>query len=339
MRFPRALYEHRTGGLLSTAPVFVVGMPRSGTTLVEQILAGHSRIHGAGELGTIPRIIAGLERWERKTGSGRHYPDCVDDLDPQVLHGIARNVLDELQAHAPEADHVCDKLPHNFQNIGLIRLLFPQAKIISVRRDPRDVAISNYFTDYAARHGGMGFAYDLDWIGEQLADHNLLMHHWYQIFPDDLLEVQYETLVADPEAGARRLLDYVGVDWEPEVLEFHTLQRAVKTASLWQVRQPIYHSSIHRWRHYEQPLAPVFAAMNRRIATVEPIKMVTLPEPGLLNAGVDEYREGDLDSAGVSLQADPAPHSRARCGAIHAGFAIRAQGSRGRRHRAYGQRG
>jgi len=295
--FPRALYENRTGGLGTTLPVFIVGMPRSGTTLVEQILAGHSRVHGAGELGTIPRAIAGLERWERKTGSGRHYPDCVDDLDPEVIHGIAQSVLDELQALAPKAAHICDKLPHNFQNIGLIRLLFPHAKIISVRRDPRDVAISNYFTDYAARHGGMGFAYDLDWIGEQLADHNLLMHHWYQVFPDDLLEIQYETLVADPEAGARQLLDYVGVDWEPQVLEFHTLKRAVKTASLWQVRQPIYGSSIQRWRHYEHALAPLFAATNRRIVCSETIEMITLPEPGMLNIGVDAYHEDDLDGA------------------------------------------
>ena len=158
--FPKALYEHRPGcGHETTVPVFVVGMPRSGTTLVEQIIAGHSRIHGAGELGTIPRVIAGLERWERHTGSGRRYPDCVDDLDPQVTRGIAENVLKELREYAPEADHVVDKLPHNFENIGLIKLLFPKAKIISVRRDPRDVAVSNYFIDYAGKHGGMGFAY------------------------------------------------------------------------------------------------------------------------------------------------------------------------------------
>ena len=121
--FPKALYEHRShSGNNSTLPVFVVGMPRSGTTLVEQIIAGHSRIHGAGELGTIPHVIAGLERWERHTGSGRRYPDCVDDLDPAVSRGIAENVLKELREYAPDADHVVDKLPHNFENIGLIRL-------------------------------------------------------------------------------------------------------------------------------------------------------------------------------------------------------------------------
>lgn len=297
--FSTAFFQHRPSadhGLDSTLPVFVVGMPRSGTTLVEQIIAGHSRIHGAGELGIIPRVIAGLERWERRSGSGRHYPDCMDDLDPGVSKGIAGNVLKELQEYDPEASHVVDKLPHNFENIGLIRFLFPRAKIISVRRDPRDIALSNYFTDYAAKHGGMGFAYDLDWIGEQLADHNLLMHHWQQVFPDEILEIQYEEVIADPESAARRMLDYIGVDWEAQVLDFNELERPVKTASVWQVRQPIYQSSKAKWRRYEKHLAPLVKATNRKI-TWDAIDMVTLPKPGWLNRGVDCYRERQLDEA------------------------------------------
>ncbi len=295
--FPKALYEHRPrSGHDTSLPVFVVGMPRSGTTLVEQILAGHSRIHGAGELGTIPRVIAGLERWERHTGSGRGYPDCVDDLDPRVTQGIATNVLREFTECAPGADHVVDKLPHNFENIGLIRLLFPRARIISVRRDPRDIAVSNFFIDYAGKHGGMGFAYDLDWIGEQLADHNLLMQHWQQVFPGQILEIQYEDVVDDPEGSARRMLDYIGVNWEPQVLEFDALTRPVKTASVWQVRQPLYAGSKARWQRYRAQLAPLITATNRKIIW-DPIDMVTLPEPGWLNAGVDHYRDGNLDAA------------------------------------------
>ena len=301
--YPEALYQQRAdSGGTSTLPVFVVGMPRSGTTLVEQIIAGHSAIHGAGELGTIPQIIAGLERWERRTGSGRHYPDCVDDLDPTVLRGIAQRALQDLQAFAPDAHHVVDKLPHNFQHIGLIRLLFPNAKIISVRRDPRDIAISNYFMDYAARHSGMGFAYDLDWIGEQLADHNLLMQHWHKVCAGEILEVNYEDLIDNPEIGARQLLTYIGVDWEPQVLDFHNLDRTVKTASVWQVRQPLYASSKSRWRRYRKHLQPLIAATNRRIR-FEPIEMVTLPEPGLLNTGVDLFRGGDLDGAEYRFKA------------------------------------
>jgi tetratricopeptide (TPR) repeat protein len=295
--FPEALYQQRAGsGVTSTLPVFVVGMPRSGTTLVEQIIAGHSAIHGAGELGAIPHVIAGLERWERRTGSGRHYPDCVDDLDPTVLRGIAQRTLQDLQAFAPDASHVVDKLPHNFEHIGLIRLLFPNAKIISVRRDPRDIAISNYLMDYAAKHSGMGFAYDLGWIGEQLADHTLLMQHWHRVCACEILEINYEDLIDNPEVGARRMLAHIGVDWEPQVLDFHNLDRSVKTASVWQVRQPLYASSKTRWRRYSNHLQPLIAATNRRIR-FQPIEMVTLPEPGWLNTGVDLFRRGDLDGA------------------------------------------
>ena len=301
--FSADLYRQRRDcGADSTVPVFVLGMPRSGTTLVEQIIAGHSQIHGAGELGVIPSVIAGLERWERHTGSGRGYPDCVDDLTPQAVQGFADKVLAELRTHAPQARHVVDKLPHNFENIGLIKFLFPQAKIISVRRDPRDIAVSNYFIDFAARHGGMGFAYDLGWIGEQLADHNILMQHWHQLFPGEILEVQYEDVVADNEGQARRMLDYIGVDWEPQVLNHAELERPVKTASVWQVRQPIYTTSKARWERYREHLAPLIRGTNAKI-TWQPITdMVSLPVPGLLEQGVACYREKRLDDAEYRFQ-------------------------------------
>jgi tetratricopeptide (TPR) repeat protein len=301
--FPSALYQHRTEcgyrGDDESLPVFVLGMPRSGTTLVEQIIAGHSQIFGAGELGVIPQRIQGLNRWERHVGSGRVYPDCIDDLDPQVSAGIARGILDELRELAtdkPAARHVVDKLPHNFESIGLIKFLFPHAKIISVRRDPRDIAISNYFTDYMAKHGGMGFAYDLGWIGEQLADHNLLIYHWHRIFPGQILEINYEDVVENTEAMARRMLDYIGVDWEPQVLNFSELERPVKTASVWQVRQPIYKTSTAKWMRYEKFLAPLIAGTNRKMAW-DSVEMVTLPEPGLLTRGVALYKADKLDEA------------------------------------------
>lgn len=299
--FSRSLYDNRRGiGNDSTLPVFVLGMPRSGTTLVEQILAGHSQIHGAGELGVFPSAIAGLERWERHTGSGRHYPDCVDDLSADAVAGITASLLKELREtlpdNSPEVRHVVDKLPHNFENIGLIKLLFPNARIISVRRDPRDIAISNYFTDYAAKHGGMGFAYDLQWIGEQLADHNLLMHHWNQVFPGEILDVRYEDVVSDPEREARRMLAYLGVQWEPQVLDTSELDRPVKTASVWQVRQPIYQTARERWRRYADFLTPLIAGTNARIVH-DPIDMVSLPVPGMQTEGVACYRQGKLDEA------------------------------------------
>lgn len=291
---------NKTSGLSTDVPVFVVGMPRSGTTLVEQILAGHSKIFGAGELGVIPQRIARLERWEKQIGSGLEFPECIDDLDEEILKGIAEDVLEELNELAaedkPGALHIIDKLPHNFQCIGFIKLLFPNAKIISVRRDPCDIAISNYFTDFGAKHSGMGFAYDLEWIGQQLADHNLMMHHWHQVFPGEILEVQYEDVVEDTEGMARKMLDYIGVEWEPQVLAFNELDRPVKTASVWQVRQPIYKTSKAKWKRYEKHLGPLIKGTNAKI-TWEPFEMVRLPEPGMLQKGIKLYEQDDLDAA------------------------------------------
>lgn len=300
--FCRALYEHRKEcGVDSTLPVYVLGMPRSGTTLVEQILSGHSDIFGAGELGVIPQVVQGLNRWERHVGSKRPYPDCVDDLTPYVTAGIANNVLEELQEYSPNAKHIVDKLPHNFENIGLIKFLFPNAKIISVRRDPRDIAMSNYFTNYQAKHGGMGFAYDLTDIGEQLADHNMLMHHWSEVFPGEILEVNYEDVVDDLEGSARRMIEYIGLEWEPQVLDFNKVERAVKTASVWQVRQPIYKTSKAKWERYRDHLEPLTRGTNAPIEH-DPIDMISLPEPGFLTNGVDLYKKDDLDGAELSFK-------------------------------------
>lgn len=295
--FGKPLFEHRKGyGDASSLPVFVLGMPRSGTTLVEQILAGHSKIFGAGELGIVSAAMQGLSRWERHTGSGRQFPDCVDDVSPELAAKMAKNVLKELQEYDPKAKHVVDKMPHNFENIGFIKFLFPNARIISVRRDPRDIAISNYFTDYQAKHGGMGFAYDLNWIGQQLADHNLMMHHWNAVFPGEILEVNYEDVVEDTEGMARKMLDYIGVEWEPKVLAFNELDRTVKTASVWQVRQPIYKTSKAKWMRYESHLAPLIAGTNKAIEW-ETIEMISLPEPAMLTTGVALFKAKKLDEA------------------------------------------
>lgn len=300
--FCAALFDHRKDcGHPSTLPVYVVGMPRSGTTLVEQILAAHSDIVGGGELGVIPQVAYGLNRWERHVGSGRSYPDCVDDLTPYITHGLAEGVLSELRDLAPHAKHIVDKLPHNFEFIGLIKFLFPNAKIISVRRDPRDIALSNYFIDYKAKHNGMGFAYDMEEIGRQLADHNQLMHHWQQIFPGEILEVNYEDIVDDIEASARKMLNYIGVSWQPQVLAFNKSKQNITTASMWQVRQPLYKSSKGKWQRYQQYLAPLIKGTNAKIET-EDIDMFSLPEPGLLASGVDAYNQNDLDKAELKFK-------------------------------------
>lgn len=296
--FSKSFFEHRKAcGVGSDLPVFVLGMPRSGTTLIEQILSGHSEIFGAGELGVIPSRIQGLNRWERHTGSGRVYPDCLDDVSVSVAHGIADGILEELQAYGPEAKHIVDKLPHNFENIGLIKFFFPNARIISVRRDPRDIALSNYFTDYQAKHGGMGFAYDMEWIGQQLADHNLMMHHWHEVFPNEILEINYEDVVDDLEGSARKMLAYIGVEWEPEVVDFNKVDRAVKTASVWQVRQPIYKSSKAKWKRYQNYMAPLIQGTKAKIEWQRIEDMISLPVPGYLTDGVDLFHEKKFDDA------------------------------------------
>lgn len=161
-RFSRDFMHSRLGGHPSRLPVFVLGMPRSGTTLTEQILAGHSKVHGAGELSQIGELIRRMVLWERHLGSDAKYPDCISNLSESDIIAHAEILLKNLQAMAPVgSDHVIDKLPHNFEHIGLIKLIFPNATIFHCRRDPRDIAISNYITDYAAKFGGMGFAYDL----------------------------------------------------------------------------------------------------------------------------------------------------------------------------------
>ena len=285
-RFSRGFMDSRQGwGHPSRLPVFVLGMPRSGTTLTEQILGSHSQVFGAGELGLVGEQIARLESWERHVGSRLHYPECVGDLSRDRSTGLAEQWLARLQAFDPQSSHVIDKLPHNFEHIGLIKLLFPNAVIFHCKREARDIAVSNYITDYAAKFGGMGFAYDLGWIGEQLVDHDRLMKHWHATFPGQIMEVVYEELVEDTESWARRMIDFMGLAWEPGVLEFQDLERPVKTASVWQVRQPVYKTSKARWKRYEAHLAPLEAALQQHLPQPAPAPLPTL-EPGLFGQGM-----------------------------------------------------
>ena len=313
-RYSADFMASRTGwGHPSRMPVFVLGMPRSGTTLVEQILASHSQIFGAGELGLIPEQIAKLDAWEIKLGSGMQYPDCVADLTQAQSVQFAEQLLQQLRDFGGGARHVIDKLPHNFENIGLIKLLFPNATIFHCRREARDIAVSNFITDYAAKFGGMGFAYDLDWIGEQLVDHDRLLAHWHAVFPGQVMEVVYEDLVEDTEAWARRMLDHLGLPWEAGVLDFQDLDRPVKTASVWQVRQPVYKTSKARWLRYAEHLAPLEAALARTPLTPAPMPLPELP-PGLFNEGMrllQQARPAEAQDCFLRLIADQPEHAAA----------------------------
>jgi len=249
--FNADFYDQRNNyGLDAQLPLFVLGMPRSGTTLIEQMLSSHGAIHGAGEIGLLSSVLQRLKSWEHHLGSGLDYPECMYQLSQEHAAQQAKTLLEMLRGYHSDAKYIIDKLPHNFEHIGLIRLLFPKAPIIHVLREPRDVAISNYFTDYQAKYGGMGFAYDLKDIGKQLVDYRSLMQHWNSLPFHPILTVKYEDVVDDPEGQARRMLDYVGLPWDDGVLNHQNLDREVKTASVWQVRQPIYKTSREKWRRY-----------------------------------------------------------------------------------------
>jgi tetratricopeptide (TPR) repeat protein len=276
--FSQEFYQQRAGqGHESVVPVFICGMPRSGTTLVEQILGGHSEVFVAGEIGMLSGVMQRLKAWERHVGSGLEYPECIVDLSEELVYKFAEQALTELRAYDQDAKYIVDKLPHNFENIGLLRLLFPNAAVIHVLREPRDVAVSNYFVNYQAKFGGMGFAYDLGDIGAQLVDYQQLMAHWDATLVKPVLTLRYEDVVDDTEAAARKMLAYLNLDWTPEVLNHQNLERAVKTASVWQVRQPIYKTSKEKWRRYADFLTPLEQALAEPSAAPEPYTVQALP--------------------------------------------------------------
>ena len=234
-------------GNLSDLPVFIVGMPRSGTSLVEHIAASHSRVFGAGEIKYIGELSVELgstsANWERTH-----------------VRRLADAHLERLRNLSGGADRVIDKLPDNVFQLGLIATLFSSARIIFCHREPRDIALSCFFQKFSA--GQLMFSYDLADCGERYRETARLMGHWHRVLPLRVLDVTYEALVANLEAESRRLIEFLGLAWEPACLDFHRTQRTVATASGWQVRQPLYTRSVERWRHYERHLEPLLAALK-----------------------------------------------------------------------------
>ncbi|MES1929287.1 TPR repeat-containing protein [Salinisphaera dokdonensis CL-ES53] len=239
----------------SERPVFIVGMPRSGTSLVEQIIASHPRAFGAGELNDMRRMSRELPAL---VGSDGSYPEPLSRLTPAQADTLAQRYLGALSARAPEAERVTDKMPFNMLWLGLIARLFPNARVIYCRREPMDNCLSCYFQLF---NQGMRFAYDLEHLGGVYRQHERLMAHWQTALPLSMLTVDYEALVADPEAQSRRLIEFTGLDWDDRCLDFHRARRDVRTASVWQVRQPVYRSSVERWRAYAPWLGPLEAAL------------------------------------------------------------------------------
>jgi tetratricopeptide (TPR) repeat protein len=249
--FPPALFERLAGaGAASPTQVFVIGMLRSGTTLVEQILASHGEVHGAGELILLQQIA----------DAAGGFPQLAEGLTPDSAARMGQAYLDGIAPLSAGKARVVDKMPANFVMAGLIPLILPGARIIHIRRDPVDTCLSIYTKLFAK---AQPFAYDLTELGQFHRDYQTLMAYWRDVLPADrFIEVDYENLVDDLEAQARRLIAFLGLDWDAACLSFDKTKRLVRTASQNQVREPIYKSSIGRWKPYAKQLSPLLDALG-----------------------------------------------------------------------------
>lgn len=242
--YPRA--EHG-----SDLPVYIVGMPRSGTTLTEQILDSHPQVTGAGELDFIRKITV---RMQEITKSKHGFPGVVQLMDQQKVNGFGEKLMEELQAFNPQARHIVDKMPHNFQALGIIQMLAPKAKVIHCMRHPLDNLLSCFFQNFTSGHE---YSFRLELMADHYACYRRIMAHWREVLELPMLEVQYEETVGNPEAQVRRILDFLDLEWDDACLDFHKSKRYVATASYNQVRQPIYKTSDGKWKRYEKHLQPV----------------------------------------------------------------------------------
>jgi tetratricopeptide (TPR) repeat protein len=247
----------RTRGSDSERPVFIVGMPRSGTTLTEQILASHRQVASAGELSYFDRLHL---RLTQELSLSRIPVGYVRQINDETLSHFAVGYLEILSAVSKDASRVVDKMPTNFWYLGLIAMTFPKARIIHCSRDPLDTCLSCYSQNF---YENQGYRVNLESLGHYYGQYRRLMEHWMSTLDSPILEVRYEDTVLDLEGQARRLIEFCGLEWDPNCLSFHTTSRGVKSPSRWQVRQPIYSTSIARWRGYDRHLAPLRQALAR----------------------------------------------------------------------------
>ena len=253
---PHLLTSKATFGNPSDVPVFIVGMPRSGTTLTEQICASHPAVHGAGELSKLGTVVRSAGYTQAPNGSIQKPPQALTVVEARSM---AADYLGFIQRISPSSARIVDKMPHNFQLVGMIALLFPNAKIIHCTRDPIDNCISCFFNTFNERHG---YNTDLYTLGLYYREYKRLMDHWNALLPGRIYECNYETMIADQEAELRRLIDFLGLPWDDACLRFYETERAVTTPSRWQVRQPIYQSSVKRWKKYENKIQPLIEALG-----------------------------------------------------------------------------
>jgi tetratricopeptide (TPR) repeat protein len=254
---------HRGSGSQSAAPIFIVGLPRSGSTLLEQILASHSQVEGTMEL---PNILNMVAQFDDLAPNRDGYPDTVRRASFAEFAALGRRYLEETAPLRSGRAHFTDKLPNNFSHIGLITAILPRAIVIDARRHPMDACFSTFKQHFAE---GQTFSYDLTDLGRYYRCYLSLMDHWDAVLPGRVLRVQYEELVREPEANIRRLLAHCGLTFEPGCLNFHATRRAVRTASAEQVRQPLYSSGVGYWRHFARELEPLRLALGQSLARFE----------------------------------------------------------------------
>ncbi len=248
--FTPALVERLQGaGHPDVAPIFIIGLPRSGSTLIEQILASHSAVEATSELPEGGRLVRFIDR--QRTG-GKTYPEAVAAFTGQALAEIGRRYDERTRRYRSGKPRFIDKMPNNFATVGLLALALPNARFINAQRDPRDTCLSCYKQLFAR---GQPFTYDLAELGDYYVEYRRMIDHWHAVLPGRVLDVQYEQVVADLEGQARRLLEFCGLPWEDACLRYYATERAVRTASSEQVRRPIYGDAIGVWRRYESELA------------------------------------------------------------------------------------
>ncbi|MEO8365882.1 MAG: sulfotransferase [Pseudoxanthomonas sp.] len=254
---PASVIHHASSGCMDDRFVFIVGMPRSGTTLTEQIIASHPQAFGCGELPDIALIVRNLPL-QLKTSL--QWPEIASALDREsLLQAVDRYVAASTRHSPPGATRLVDKAPLNFYHLGLIAMMLPQARVIWCRRDPRDIAVSIYGENFSLEER---LATSLASIGHYINQQNRLMRHWQSVLPIPILELQYEKLVSSIETESRRIIDFIGLPWDPACLDFHLSERGVQTPSRWQVKQPVHTRSIGRWRNYEPALEPLLEVLD-----------------------------------------------------------------------------
>ena len=246
---------HEGHGDADSSPIFIIGLPRSGSTLIEQILASHSQVEGTHELSDLGRVVRSIP----KSGRMVRYPENLPGLKPHLWSKFGKEYLQRTMQFRDGAPRFIDKNPNNFVYVGLIHLILPNAKIINARRGPMDSCFGSYKQLFAK---GQPFSYDLTEIGEYYLQYQRLMDHWHGILPGVVLDVQYEDVVADLETQVKRILDYCDLPFEQACMDFHQNARAVKTASSEQVRQPIYSSSVDLWKNYEENLGELIEVLE-----------------------------------------------------------------------------